>query len=244
MRSIIEFGFLAPPTVFIVLCIGGAAVSLIWRRVGTVIVLVASLCLFIAATPAFSSCLLVWLESSGEKDADMKSAGAIVVLGSDFQSNNSIAPDGLGPQTLERLFFAADAYKQLHLPVAVSGGPVTKSGTPIAEMMRSALERYFAVPVTWSENLSRTTYENAVYTTRLLQGENVHTVIVIAQARDEPRAIWSFERAGLIAIPWTSPRAKLKINEIRDFLPNINSLEESFYAFHELIGALYYRIRY
>jgi uncharacterized SAM-binding protein YcdF (DUF218 family) len=244
MRGVIEYGFLAPPTVFIEFCLLGAAIALVWRRTGVLVALSGSLCLFVVATPAFSSCLLVWLESNIPKDIDLSAAQAIVILGSDLRANDTATPESLGPQTLERLFFAADAYRQLRLPIAVSGGPISNSGTPIAEMMRSALERYFAIPVTWTESESRTTYENAVFTTRLLQKINVRTVIVVTQARDEPRAIWSFERAGLVALPWTSPRAKLKIRRISDFLPNISSLEESYYTFHELIGAIYYRLRY
>jgi uncharacterized SAM-binding protein YcdF (DUF218 family) len=111
-------------------------------------------------------------------------------------------------------------------------------------MMKVALEQYFAVPVTWSEDRSRTTYENVVYTTQLLQKANIRTVVVIAQARDTPRAIWCFERVGLRAIPWPAPRTGLKVDRIADFLPSTGALDASFYALHELIGGLYYRMRY
>ena len=55
MRNLVGYGFLAPPTFLIVLCLVGALLLLVWRRVGTAIVLASSLCLFVAATPALSS---------------------------------------------------------------------------------------------------------------------------------------------------------------------------------------------
>jgi uncharacterized SAM-binding protein YcdF (DUF218 family) len=138
----------------------------------------------------------------------------------------------------------ADAYRQLGLPVAVSGGRLYNWDTSIAALMKAALIKYFGVPVTWTEDRSRTTYENAVYTAQLLRAANIGTVIVIAQARDLPRAIWSFERAGLRALPWPAPRAALAVHRLEDFLPGAGALDESFYALHELIGGLYYRFRY
>src|SRR5215472_6072545 len=152
----------------IVLCLLGALLGLLRPRAGTIISLIASLCVFVAATPCFSSCLLVWLEREIPIEIDLSAAQAIVVLGADSRSGAQEA-DSLGPGSLERLFFTAEAYKRLHLPVAVSGGHPAGSLTSIAEMMKVVLEQYFAIPVTWSEDQSQTTYENAVYTARLLK---------------------------------------------------------------------------
>jgi len=114
----------------------------------------------------------------------------------------------------------------------------------MAELMKATLEQYFAVPVTWSEEHSQNTYENAAYTAKLLRDTNIETVVVIAQARDLPRIIWSFERVGLRALPWPAPRTIPKLDRIEDFLPNTGALNDSFYALHELIGRLYYQIWY
>jgi uncharacterized SAM-binding protein YcdF (DUF218 family) len=244
MRGLLGYGFLALPTVFIWLSPLGVIAALIWRRAGFTIALAASLSLFVASTPAVSSCLLAWVEARVQWAADFSSAQAIVVLGADLRPGDATTPEQLGPLTLERLFFAADAYRELHLPVVVSGGRFFNSRASVAELMKSALVRYFNVPVTWSEESSETTYENAAYTAQLLHNANIRTVIVITQARDAPRAIWSFNRVGLGAIPWPSPRTKLRLNRITDFVPTTTALDESFYALHELLGALYYRVRY
>jgi uncharacterized SAM-binding protein YcdF (DUF218 family) len=245
MRSLVSYGFLAPPNLFIVLCLLGAVIALVWRRrAGTVVVLASSICLFAAAMPAVSSYLTLCLESQIPKGADLSGAQAIVVLAADFRSGHGAIPDRLGLQSLERLVLTADAHHQLHLPVAVSGGRVADLQTSLAELMKAALTQYFAVPVTWSENRSRTTYENAAYTAQLLRDANIGTVVLITQARDMPRAIWSFERVGLRALPWPEPRTVLRVDRIEDFLPSTGALDDSFYAMHELIGTFYYRLYY
>ena len=241
MRSLVAYGFLAPPNVFIVIGLLGALIALIWRRAGLALVLLNSLCLFITATPAFSSYLETRLESQIPKSADLSSAQAILVFGADVRDD---APNTLGPQSIERLIMVADAYHRLHLPVAVSGGRIEGSETSVARLMKSALKQYFAVPVAWSEDQSRNTFENAAYTERLLRKAKIGTVVLVTQARDLPRAIWSCKRVGLRAVPWTAPRAALQIEQVKDFLPSAKAFEASFYAIHELLGTLYYRARY
>src|ERR687892_412627 len=116
MRTVIGYGFLALPTVFIVLGLLGAIMALAGRRAGIAVTFAANLCLFVAATPAFSSGVLVWLGAKTPKNADLSSAQAVVVLGADVRPGNDEIPDRLGPQSLERVVFAADAYKRLQLP--------------------------------------------------------------------------------------------------------------------------------
>jgi len=242
MRNLVSYGVFAPPNIFIVLCFLSALLTLIWRRTGITIMLVSSTCLFITGTPAFSSFLKYYLASEIPENTDLSSAEAIVVLGADVRSGNG--RERLGLKSLDRVEMAAEGYHQLRLPVAVSGGPIVDGQTSVAALMKAALIRDFGVPVTWTADSSRTTYENAVHTARLLRKENIRTVIVVTQAPDLARAIWSFERAGLHALPWPSPRSALEINRLEDFLPSADALDESFYGLHEIIGGIYYRFRY
>ena len=57
-------------------------------------------------------------------------------------------------------------------------------------------------------------------------------------------ALRSFERAGLKPLPWPTPRSVVRLRRIDDFLPSIAALHDSFYALHEMLGELYYRLRY
>src|SRR5438874_11940502 len=215
MRSLVSYGFLAPPALCITLCLVGAVTALVWWRIGIAMVLVSTLCLYVAATPAFSSYLAYQLETEIPENVDFSDAGAIVVLGADVRSGGGRDSDRIGPASLERLVLAVDAYRRLHLPILVSGGRIADWHVAVAELMKSVLEGYFGVPVTWSEQESRSTYEKSLYTAQLLRGEPINTLVIIAQREDLPRAIWSFKRVGMRAIPWPTPRRSWGSMELR-----------------------------
>lgn len=244
MESLVSYGFLAVPTIFITLCVAGAFLSLFWRGVGTAVILVSSLCLYGAAAPALSSYLLRLVEAQVPANVDLSAAQAIVVLGGDVRvGNGADIPDRLGPLSYERLVWAAQAYRRLHLPVAVSGGRLPFAHVSEGALMKAALEKDFAVPVAWSDEHSRTTWENAVETARLLRPAGLTTVILVTHAWHLPRALWSFERVGFRALPWPAPRTALRAGSIGDFLPNLAALHDTFDALHELLGGFYYRLR-
>jgi uncharacterized SAM-binding protein YcdF (DUF218 family) len=244
MTSIVSFGFLSPPTIFIVLSLAGALIALLWWRMGIVLVLVSSLCLYAAATPALSSYLLRRVEAALPRNADLDTAQAIIVLGGDVRPGGADIPDRLGPLSIERMALAAEAQRRLHLPVVVSGGTVRGAHSSEGALMKTALEADFAVPVAWTEERSRTTWENALFTARLLLPEKLTTVVVVSQAWHLPRALWAFERVGLKALPWPAPRTAARLGSAGDFLPSLAALHDTFYALHEMIGGVFYRLRY
>jgi uncharacterized SAM-binding protein YcdF (DUF218 family) len=244
MTSLVSFGFLAPPTIFIVLSLAGALIALVWWRMGIALVLASSLCLYAAATPALSSYLLQRVEAALPRKADLDTAQAIIVLGGDVRPGGDNIPDRLGPLSIERMAFAAEAHRRLHLPVVVNGGTVRGAHSSEGALMKTALEADFAVPVAWTEEQSRTTWENALFTARLLLPDKLTTVVVVSQAWHLPRALWAFERVGLKALPWPAPRTAPRLGEAGDFLPSLAALHDTFYALHEMIGGVFYRLRY
>ena len=245
MSDLISYGFLTPPAVLIVLSLAGAWLALRWRRIGVAIVILSSMALYGFATPFVASWLLHGIENRIPDSADLSTAQGIVVLGAGVHlGDGASAPDTLGPLSLERVVYAAQAYRRLHLPLAVSGGRIFPARTAEAALMRAALERDFDVPVTWSDDQSRTTYENAFYTARQLNPERIASVIIVTHAWHLPRALWAFEHAGLRALPWPAPRDVVRLQRIDDVLPSIAALHDSAHALHELIGGLYYRLRY
>jgi uncharacterized SAM-binding protein YcdF (DUF218 family) len=245
MERLFSFGFLALPTAFITLALVGALLALRWRRIGLWLAVFSGFCLFAAATPVLSSYLLSRVEAGLPADSDFHTAQAIVVLGGDVRpgAGASIA-DALGPLSLERVVLAARAHRQLGLPVAVSGGRVGSARSSEAALMKAVLEIDLAVPVAWSEDASRTTWENAVFTARLLRPAGIGTVVLVSQAWHLPRAVWAFERTGVAALPWPAPRTVWRPRKVHDFLPSIGGLRDTTYALHELIGGAYYRLRH
>ena len=244
MERVFSFGFFALPAVFVTLCLVGALIALRWR-IGLALVAIASLCLFIAATPAFSSWLLRRAEAGVARGADFRGAQAIVVLGGEVHPGDGAEiPDRLGGRAYERLALAAEAYRRLRLPVAVSGGRGPGQRTSEGALMKAALEGLFAVPIAWNEDRSRTTWENAVNTAWLLRPAGIRNVVLVTHAWHLPRALWAFDKAGLKAVPWPAPRTALRLNRAQDYLPNVGALQDSFYGLHELIGAQYYKLRY
>ena len=147
MTSLVSFGFLAPPTIFIVLSLAGALIALVWRRIGIALVLASSLCLYAAATPALSSYLLRQVESGLPQTADLGAAQAIIVLGGGVRPGDGGGiPDRLDGLSLERVVFGAEAHRRLHLPVVVSGGAARGTHSSEGALMKAALEADFAVP--------------------------------------------------------------------------------------------------
>src|ERR1051326_6706567 len=244
MENPVSYGFLAPPIVLIVLCPVGGLLALRWRRFGLAVVLAASFGLYLCAIPAVSSWLITHVEAQLPPDADWRAGQAIVVLGADMRPGGGTAPDILGPVSLERVFFAATAHRQLRVPVAVTGGPVYGSRGASASLMKAALEEGFAIPVAWTEDRSHTTWENAVFTARLLKPAGIERVVLVSDAWHLPRALWAFERAGLHALAWPAPRRIVLALRPDDFLPSASALHESFIALHEILGTVYYRLRY
>ncbi|HEV8679808.1 MAG TPA: YdcF family protein [Stellaceae bacterium] len=245
MEGLVSYGFLAPPTIFIVLGLAGALIALVWRRIGMTLALLSGLCLYAAATPAVSSFLLQWVEARLPQSVDLGAAQAIVVLGGDVRvGNGGDISDRLGALSLERVMLGAAAYRRLQMPVVVSGGIVRGAHLSEAALMKAALETDLAVPVAWTEDRSRTTWENALFTARLLLPERLNTVVVATHAWHLPRALWAFRRVGLTALPWPAPRTTLRAGGVGDYLPSLAALRDTSFALHEAIGGAFYRLRY
>jgi uncharacterized SAM-binding protein YcdF (DUF218 family) len=245
MADLITYNFLVPPTVLILLSAVAAWLTLWHPRLGVSVGIVVTSLLFLAALPVIAARMLEDVEVKPTGKPDFSAAQAIVVLGGGVRrGDGDKVPDTLGPWTLERLSFAAHAYRQLNLPVGVSGGRVGGAHSAEATLMKAALDADFNVPVTWVENQSRSTFENALNIKKLLQADGVTTVVLVTHAWHMRRALWSFKRVGLHAIPFPAPLTYEEADRPDDYLPSTSALESSYRALHEAIGLAYYRLRY
>lgn len=245
MADLISSGCLAPPTVLLVIAALAAWWTLWSPRPGIAITIVATSLLFLASIPALSALMLQQVEMHPPVKQDFAGAQAIVVLGGGVRAGDGdLISDTLGAMTLERLDFAARAYRQLHLRVAVSGGQSHGAHVSEASLMKAALQDEFYVPVTWSEDQSRTTFENAAFTARLLKADGVSKIVVVTHAWHMKRALWAFERVGLHAVAWPSPPTVDPTGRLDNLLPNVGALQSSYTALHEALGLIYYRMHY
>ncbi|TVO57644.1 YdcF family protein [Denitromonas halophila] len=169
---------------------------------------------------------------------------AIVILGA---GTRSYAPE-YGDTTvnglaLERLRYGAKLARDSGRPLLVAGGAPERR-TPEALMMREVIEEEYGIVVRWAESASLDTRDNANLSARLLGAEGIEHIALVTHAAHMPRAKAAFEAAGLRVTPaptaWLSnPDPEI---EWSDFIPNARSAYAGWFATHEWVGGLAYRL--
>ena len=241
---------LMPPALMIIIMLTGL-ITLRWsQRYGRILIISGILLLVTASLPVITNPLLASMESIpalNSTQMKMTGASAIVVLGGGSYLN---APeydgDTVSSPTLERIRYAAYIHKQTKLPVLVTGGRVFDYvKTAEATSMKKVLENEFGTPVRWPEDQARNTWENAQYSYRILKQERITKIILVTHALHMPRSIMSFEAAGFEVVP-----APLGFLHNRDdfnifvLLPRAGAIYNLSQLMHEVIGTLWYRLRY
>lgn len=240
----LSFSFLMPPTVLIALCPLAALLALRYPRQGTKLVLALTLLLYVSAMPVCAEALSRLLAGQAPTDTSLKDAQAIVVLGAGIRVGDGDAPDRLDPLSIQRVAWAAELYHVLPLPVAVTGGNIRGSKSSLGALMKRELEQEFGVPVTWTEERSHTTFENAEFTGRMLEESGRDRIVVVTNPWHMARAVWSFDRVGIHAIPYPTLARSSEYPGWAGFFPNPGAFHDTFYDLHELLGLVYYRLRY
>lgn len=214
------------------------------RRPGLVLISVGIAAFYLLSVPAVSNLLMRIIEVPPAAEGVLASADAqaIVVLSGGFEQHApeygaAGAVDGL---TLQRLRYGAHLARALNLPILVSGGQPDDAPSSLAAMMKSALEQDFGIPVRWTEDKSRDTYENAMFSAPLLKQDGVHRVLLVTHASHMARAVRVFEEFGLDVTPAPTVFAPPAST---DLLPRLSSLYDSYYALYEMAGAVWYALR-
>ncbi len=241
-----------PPGINLFMAGLGGLLMMRWRRFGGGVVILALVSLYGLSTAVLSGPLLSSLETYpalSAEDLRRGDAGAIVVLAADRYSN---APecdgfDTVSRYTLERLRYGARLYRQTSLPVLVTGGAPLEHDFSLAFLMKEVLVDDFRVPVVWSEEGSRTTWENAELTNAILQKEGISRFYLVTHAWHMPRAMTAFRRLGLdpTAAPTSfTTRSSARTGRFLGWLPSAGALKQSSLALHEYLGRLWYWLRY
>jgi uncharacterized SAM-binding protein YcdF (DUF218 family) len=231
------------------------------RRWQTGAAVLALLVLWGASTRWVSEPLARSLEWQNLPAAEIPSADAIVVLG-------GATDPPLPPRTAvelngaaDRLLYAARLYKAGKAPhVLLSGGsidwmePGSAGSSPASQM--AEIMTFIGLPADalWLEEKSLNTYENAVYSSQILQENGVKRILLVTSALHMPRALALFQHQGLevIAAPtdfsvteasWQGLTQGSPGGMILNLLPGTSSLSMTTNVLKEYIGMFVYHLR-
>lgn len=243
---------LFPPLFQILLVVLGLLLMGRFRRLGRFFAWLGVITLYLAAMPVTGGLLDYGLRSIHPpllpQQARETDARAIVILSAGFRDyaaefGSSVTVDDLG---LERLRYGVYLHHLTGLPILVAGGdPFGMRDTTLSREMARALKESFGVEARWLEERSRTTWENAVYTSELLVREGITKVLLVTHGRHMPRSVWSFQRLGMdvVAAPTHGGDPGKGLYYLKKFLPTAKGLEETVATLHEWAGWGWYWLK-
>jgi uncharacterized SAM-binding protein YcdF (DUF218 family) len=175
-------------------------------------------------------------------------AGAIVVLAGGVRAANARRlRDELDEATTHRCLCASTLYHEgTACRVLVSGGKAAdQPGPPCAQVMRGFLiELGVKEADVIVEDSSRTTYENAVESHKLLQERGIHKIVLVTDATHMVRAAACFRHQGLEVVPAACHQDATEYTPgLVDLVPNPTSVRSCQRVWHEWLGLAWYRLR-
>ena len=224
----------------------GLLLSLIWRRAGFAILAATIAVFYLGSAPYTANRFTRWMQSVPPLTdlAPAKDAQAIVVLAAGASAGGPEYGGVLLDQlTTVRLRYAAHLYRQLELPILVSGGAISGTDTSLAGAMKEALEEDFGVPVKWAEDRSANTGANAKLSAEILTKDGVRKIVLVTHASHMPRSVELFRAEGFDVVPAPTGFAFATSDLPRDLMPRLSALQNFYLAAYEAMGAIWYRIR-
>lgn len=233
-----------PPGVFILLGLVGLAMARARIRFGIGLAFFCLLALYLLSIPALSRALLQTLEVPYVDPAQDRGPGAIVVLGGgSYHRAPEYDGDTVAAESLERARYAAYLQKRTGKPILVTGGNPVGGDSSEGEQFKSVL-REFGATVKWVESKSSNTFENARLSQLALRAAGIQRVYLVTHAWHMPRAKMAFERAGLHVTPAPMGyRTYVRLTPLH-FVPSAGGLKDSYIFFHEVLGTVWYRLRF
>jgi uncharacterized SAM-binding protein YcdF (DUF218 family) len=222
-------------------------------------ILAASLVLYFSSTSLLSGALLRSLEWQNLPTA-LPPADAIVVLGG---ATRSPRPPRLGPEVTEsgdRMIYATKLYREGKAPkIILSGGRITwqdasasKGGDSEADDMATLIE-FMGVPASalLKDPSSLNTRQNAINVQKIMQEQNIKTILLVTSGFHMPRSLLIFRKLGINAIPAPvdfrterdDPAANTSEGKLLSLLPDVENLFTTTYCIKEYVGIWVYRLR-
>jgi len=246
-RAILKTLLLPPGGLILLLLIGWLFAR---RFLGRLLILLATLALYLLSTPATVDWLAAQLETVPAPTAQQlrdSGADAILVLMADMHRVNPEL-DGapaLSALSLQRIDYGLALHRKTGLPILLSGGSVKGDTPPLAELGAAWLKDRAGVTARAIETASRDTWENAHNSAEMLKQQRLDRVLLVTHAFHMPRAVLSMQAAGVDVVPAPFafehvPPAMRQPSEASDWLPQPGLLGRSYLILHEIVGLVWY----
>ncbi len=205
--------------------------------------------LWLCSTPVVATHWLGLFETEAALAPDhleVPANSAIVILGSGrLRDSPEYGGDQPNGRALQRIRYGAFLHHRTGLPVLTTGGSLRGDRISEARIMATVLTEEFGLDEVWQEGKSRNTAENAAFSAPILQQHGIEHIYLVTHAWHMPRALHVFRQQGLAVTAAPTAFADRGMDYVaRDFLPSMKVLQHSYYAMHETIGLLWYRLRY
>lgn len=238
-----------PPGLMIALIVSGALVRLRFHRTGQLFIYAGFSLFILLSLPIVSNNLFLTIQNyPALSEAQIKTlnAKAIVILGGGrYADAPEYQKDTISGAALERCRYGAYLQRKTKLPILVTGGSVFGGRQPEAELMKEVLEDSFISVVHWVEGNSRTTYQNAIYSSEMLARENIKDIVLVTSAYHMSRSVEAFEQAGFKVTPaptvFVTPSTRPFYFQL---LPSEDAFGKARTIMHEWVGRLWYNLRY
>ncbi len=227
------------------------ALALDWRRGAIGCVTIATLYLWLAATPIVALGLINSLERQYPivRIDKLPKAQIAIVLGGVSVPSQTFNPYPDMKSGADRILHAARLLKAGKVDaILVSGGRAVSrlDARPEANVIAGFLKEFGVdESVIVLETGSRNTHENAVNSLARMRAGGFTSALLVTSALHMPRAAAVFRKAGVRFSPASidSVSSSIEPRSIFAYLPNSKALDLSTRAMKEWIGLLVYRLR-
>lgn len=148
----------------------------------------------------------------------------------------------LSEMSASRLHYGLMLASRLQAPVGFSGGigwlaDGRQQVTEAQVALRQAREEY-GINLSWAEDRSRDTQENARLIAPLLRKEGISRIVLVTHAWHMPRSLAAFKGLGLNVVPAGTGYLMPQGPPWHDWLPSPRGLRNSTFVLHEWLGML------
>ncbi len=154
-------------------------------------------CFLIFLIPAVIYLLLAFYVAKNAEHDNKKQADVILVLGSKINRDQVI-----NPCLVARVEHAVELYKANYAPkLLVSGGVDKEDNANEAQEMKK-IAMFLGVPEKdiLLESESTSTYENMLFSKKILNEEHMNSIIIVTEPFHLPRSLLAAKKAGLNAV--------------------------------------------